>query len=166
MSASMASSIWMRSSSSTSSSHPSSWTTDPGVNPIRSPALADCVGVFAQPGVALTWCASVLPAPAHEPLRHPRVDHGCSSSPPELSPRCNPPRGWATERRGTAPMGGPSPRAPLAPLLCDCQDGDVANEDQQTSRGRSGGGRPAVIHEGLPTQLPDIDPEETQEWLE
>ena len=26
--------------------------------------------------------------------------------------------------------------------------------------------RPRVIHEGLPTQLPDIDPEETQEWLE
>ena len=30
----------------------------------------------------------------------------------------------------------------------------------------SGSDRPAVIHEGLPTQLPDIDPEETQEWLE
>jgi pyruvate dehydrogenase E1 component len=26
--------------------------------------------------------------------------------------------------------------------------------------------RPTVIHEGLPTQLPDIDPEETHEWLE
>ncbi|QNN53274.1 pyruvate dehydrogenase (acetyl-transferring), homodimeric type [Nocardioides mesophilus] len=26
-------------------------------------------------------------------------------------------------------------------------------------------GRPAVIHEGLPTQLPDIDPDETLEWL-
>ncbi len=26
--------------------------------------------------------------------------------------------------------------------------------------------RPPVIHEGLPTQLPDIDPDETQEWLE
>ncbi|HET9860442.1 MAG TPA: pyruvate dehydrogenase (acetyl-transferring), homodimeric type [Nocardioidaceae bacterium] len=25
---------------------------------------------------------------------------------------------------------------------------------------------PSVIHEGLPTQLPDIDPDETQEWLE
>jgi pyruvate dehydrogenase E1 component len=23
-----------------------------------------------------------------------------------------------------------------------------------------------VIHEGLPTQLPDIDPEETQEWVD
>ncbi|MGZ4505017.1 MAG: pyruvate dehydrogenase (acetyl-transferring), homodimeric type, partial [Nocardioidaceae bacterium] len=27
-------------------------------------------------------------------------------------------------------------------------------------------GRPPVIHEGLPTQLPDIDPDETQEWLD
>ena len=26
--------------------------------------------------------------------------------------------------------------------------------------------RPTVIHEGLPTQLPDIDPDETHEWLE
>jgi hypothetical protein len=26
--------------------------------------------------------------------------------------------------------------------------------------------RTPVIHEGLPTQLPDIDPEETQEWLD
>jgi pyruvate dehydrogenase E1 component len=26
--------------------------------------------------------------------------------------------------------------------------------------------RPTVIHEGLPTQLPDIDPDETQEWLD
>ena len=25
-------------------------------------------------------------------------------------------------------------------------------------------GAPSIIHEGLPTQLPDIDPEETQEW--
>jgi pyruvate dehydrogenase E1 component len=30
----------------------------------------------------------------------------------------------------------------------------------------SGSDRPAVIHEGLPTQLPDIDPDETQEWLD
>lgn len=26
--------------------------------------------------------------------------------------------------------------------------------------------RPAVIHEGLPTQLPDIDPAETSEWVD
>ncbi|HWL98103.1 MAG TPA: pyruvate dehydrogenase (acetyl-transferring), homodimeric type [Nocardioidaceae bacterium] len=30
----------------------------------------------------------------------------------------------------------------------------------------SGSDRPAVIHEGLPTHLPDIDPDETQEWLD
>jgi pyruvate dehydrogenase E1 component len=29
----------------------------------------------------------------------------------------------------------------------------------------SGSDRPPVIHEGLPTQLPDIDPEETAEWV-
>src|ERR1044071_2873590 len=28
-----------------------------------------------------------------------------------------------------------------------------------------GADRPPVIHEGLPTQLPDIDPEETAEWV-
>ena len=27
-------------------------------------------------------------------------------------------------------------------------------------------GAPSVIHEGLPTQLPDIDPDETQEWID
>ncbi|MGI8987457.1 MAG: pyruvate dehydrogenase (acetyl-transferring), homodimeric type [Nocardioidaceae bacterium] len=26
--------------------------------------------------------------------------------------------------------------------------------------------RPSIIHEGLPTQLPDIDPDETQEWVD
>ena len=35
----------------------------------------------------------------------------------------------------------------------------MATQDQHQER-------PAVIHEGLPTQLPDIDPDETQEWLE
>ncbi|MET1008218.1 MAG: hypothetical protein ABWX96_21900, partial [Propionibacteriaceae bacterium] len=28
------------------------------------------------------------------------------------------------------------------------------------------GPRPAITAEGLPSQLPDIDPEETSEWLE
>ncbi len=28
------------------------------------------------------------------------------------------------------------------------------------------GDRPPVISDGLPSQLPDIDPEETSEWLE
>ena len=30
---------------------------------------------------------------------------------------------------------------------------------------QSGQERPTVIHEGLPTQLPDVDPEETAEWV-
>jgi pyruvate dehydrogenase E1 component len=30
----------------------------------------------------------------------------------------------------------------------------------------SGTDRPPIIHEGLPTQLPDIDPDETQEWVD
>jgi len=34
--------------------------------------------------------------------------------------------------------------------------------DQRNSPGST----PSVIHEGMPTQLPDIDPEETREWLE
>ena len=28
------------------------------------------------------------------------------------------------------------------------------------------GPRPAITAEGLPSQIPDIDPEETREWLE
>jgi len=39
----------------------------------------------------------------------------------------------------------------------------VANKDDNSARVPE---RPSVIHEGLPTQLPDIDPDETQEWLE
>jgi pyruvate dehydrogenase E1 component len=37
--------------------------------------------------------------------------------------------------------------------------GIVANTDDRP-------GTPSVIHEGLPTQLPDIDPDETQEWVD
>jgi pyruvate dehydrogenase E1 component len=43
-------------------------------------------------------------------------------------------------------------------------DGSRSHGGAQGPQGRSG--RRAVIHEGLPTQLPDIDPEETQDWLE
>ena len=39
---------------------------------------------------------------------------------------------------------------------------DSENTTQEPEAGR----RTSVIHEGLPTQLPDIDPEETQDWLE
>ncbi len=35
----------------------------------------------------------------------------------------------------------------------------------ETSPNPQGAERPPVIHEGLPTQLPDIDPEETAEWV-
>ncbi len=40
--------------------------------------------------------------------------------------------------------------------------------DEKTDRGseRTAQRTPAVIHEGLPTQLPDIDPDETSDWLE
>ncbi|WP_307862048.1 pyruvate dehydrogenase (acetyl-transferring), homodimeric type [Nocardioides sp. SYSU D00065] len=39
--------------------------------------------------------------------------------------------------------------------------------DAEKSSSITGKGQPiaSVIHEGLPTQLPDIDPDETQEWL-
>jgi pyruvate dehydrogenase E1 component len=40
----------------------------------------------------------------------------------------------------------------------------VAKGSEQTPERRHG--RPAVIHEGLPTQLPDIDPDETQDWID
>jgi pyruvate dehydrogenase E1 component len=43
--------------------------------------------------------------------------------------------------------------------------GDVTEESPTTS-GTRGGTTPAVIHEGLPTQLPDIDPDETHDWLD
>jgi pyruvate dehydrogenase E1 component len=37
--------------------------------------------------------------------------------------------------------------------------------DDTTAKPQTGS-VPSVIHEGLPTQLPDIDPEETSDWLE
>ena len=36
-----------------------------------------------------------------------------------------------------------------------------ASEDQQRRPDR-----PTIISDGLPSQLPDIDPDETSEWLE
>ncbi|TQL67810.1 pyruvate dehydrogenase E1 component [Nocardioides albertanoniae] len=43
----------------------------------------------------------------------------------------------------------------------------VTEESTETPGGPQGPtpAQPTVIHEGLPTQLPDIDPEETSEWL-
>ncbi len=46
-----------------------------------------------------------------------------------------------------------------------CDDEPVTEETPTTSGTRSGS-QPSVIHEGLPTQLPDIDPDETQDWLD
>ncbi|MCL8026289.1 pyruvate dehydrogenase (acetyl-transferring), homodimeric type [Nocardioides bruguierae] len=39
-------------------------------------------------------------------------------------------------------------------------------EASSNSSGTRTGGIPSVIHEGLPTQLPDIDPSETQDWID
>ncbi len=44
--------------------------------------------------------------------------------------------------------------------------GDEVPRTEEREAVASAGDRPRVIHEGLPTQLPDIDPDETQEWLE
>lgn len=38
--------------------------------------------------------------------------------------------------------------------------------EDSTSTSATRVGLPSVIHEGLPTQLPDIDPDETQDWLD
>ncbi|WP_435746591.1 pyruvate dehydrogenase (acetyl-transferring), homodimeric type [Nocardioides sp. SYSU DS0663] len=38
--------------------------------------------------------------------------------------------------------------------------------EQATTSGTRTGSTPSVIHEGLPTQLPDIDPDETHDWLD
>ena len=40
------------------------------------------------------------------------------------------------------------------------------SSDARSTRSESSHSVPSVIHEGLPTQLPDIDPEETRDWLE
>ncbi len=40
------------------------------------------------------------------------------------------------------------------------------SDTEDNTKKPTAGRRASVIHEGLPTQLPDIDPEETQDWLE
>jgi pyruvate dehydrogenase E1 component len=42
---------------------------------------------------------------------------------------------------------------------------DTSTRQLGVNMPQSGQERPPVIHEGLPTQLPDIDPDETAEWL-
>ncbi len=46
--------------------------------------------------------------------------------------------------------------------------GETSTSPDSTGAGetRRPGSAPAVIHEGLPTQLPDIDPDETRDWLD
>jgi pyruvate dehydrogenase E1 component len=42
----------------------------------------------------------------------------------------------------------------------------ATGSEQSSGPAQQHAGRPPVIHEGLPTQLPDIDPDETKEWLD
>ncbi len=51
-----------------------------------------------------------------------------------------------------------------------CDDGGVSADTSTSTQGSDAETTrsspiPSVIHEGLPTQLPDIDPEETSDWL-
>ncbi|MDQ4051672.1 MAG: pyruvate dehydrogenase (acetyl-transferring), homodimeric type [Actinomycetota bacterium] len=39
-------------------------------------------------------------------------------------------------------------------------------DEKPSAAGTRSGATPSVIHEGLPTQLPDIDPDETTDWIE
>src|SRR5690606_6525326 len=45
-------------------------------------------------------------------------------------------------------------------------DSEGVTEETPDTSGARTGSAPSVIHEGLPTQLPDIDPEETQDWID
>ncbi|GAA4822407.1 pyruvate dehydrogenase (acetyl-transferring), homodimeric type [Nocardioides caeni] len=45
-------------------------------------------------------------------------------------------------------------------------DTPADNGAQGPTPATRGGSVPSVIHEGLPTQLPDIDPDETQDWID
>ena len=40
---------------------------------------------------------------------------------------------------------------------------DAEKSDEKTSKNPA---IASVIHEGLPTQLPDIDPDETSDWID
>ena len=42
----------------------------------------------------------------------------------------------------------------------------ATGSEQSSGPAQQSAGRPPVIHEGLATQLPDIDPDETKEWLD
>src|SRR5688500_10665169 len=138
MSASIVSSICTRSSSSTSSSQPSSWMTEPGLNPIRAPAFL----VSAPPGVALKSGSSTLFA--RLTWQSSADDVPCS--PPEVRAACKP---FAQERPLLSGREGRSRL--LVSTSPGCKDGLMADPDSAPQS-------PAVIFGGLPTQLPDIDP--------
>ena len=54
------------------------------------------------------------------------------------------------------------------PVGSACNDERVTEENTPTSGTdtKRSGTIPTVIHEGLPTQLPDIDPDETNDWID
>src|SRR4051794_31462351 len=150
MSASMASSTATLRSSSVSLSQPSSWTTVPTVNPslAAGPPSVVAGACWEVPPPAVELTVASLPVSG---LVGPIVLGGIS--PPELARLCNPTQALAG--------GGSAARAPTRRRVS--RAGPACNHDEVSPETNSS--RP-VIHEGLPTQLPDIDPEETQEWVE
>src|SRR3954468_23684924 len=72
------------------------------------------------------------------------------------------------QERDTMNGDGPDPGGPRSSALPGRTEhesrGIVATGSEQSPS--KSAGRPPVIHEGLPTQLPDIDPDETGEWLD
>src|SRR5690349_13562882 len=141
MSASIASSMATRSSSSVSLSHPSSWITIPGLKPSRS---AGPVWAVPPPAVELTGASSRPPTALYREVWSSPAEkgHGRNPCPPTALPKSSP-----------SACGKP---------LVTWDDEGVTEETSRTSGTRSGS-QPSVIHEGLPTQLPDIDPDETQD---
>src|SRR3954449_11090678 len=57
------------------------------------------------------------------------------------------------------------PRSSALPGRTEHESRGIVATGSEQSPSKSAG-RPPVIHEGLPTQLPDIDPDETGEWLD
>ena len=62
----------------------------------------------------------------------------------------------------------PTRRVNFAAVGSACNDERVTEETTPTSGTdtKRSGTIPTVIHEGLPTQLPDIDPDETNDWID
>ena len=131
---------------------------------LRGPAVGPpCCWVDPPPAVALTVSslsgqssqAAAVACPAG-PLRH-VVHRSCGSTVQA-----------ATYLGGTARLLPErlldQPDCGFPVLRTACDDGRVSR--RHTSDTGTTQPPAAVIHEGLPTQLPDIDPDETQEWLE